>query len=78
MPSPPFLSTEFQPDVNLFDVTEAGSPDATTATANMVFVFVPERSLEIQEVEARFPGGTLRTFEGVYANPLFYAYEAHP
>lgn len=57
MPSPPFLSTEFQPDVNLFDVTEAGSPDATTATANMVFVFVPERSLEIQEVEARFPGG---------------------
>ncbi|MCB8951351.1 MAG: glycosyltransferase family 39 protein [Ardenticatenales bacterium] len=76
-PTIPFLSTEFQPDVNLFDVDEPGVPDTSLTAQNLVFIFVPERSLEVQEVEAAFPNGELTTFEGVYANPLFYAYKVH-
>ncbi|GAB4144000.1 MAG: hypothetical protein Fur0021_00180 [Candidatus Promineifilaceae bacterium] len=74
-PTITFLATAFRPNVNLFDVVEPGVPAVLPTAQNLVFLFLPERSLEVQAVETAFPGGELTTFEGVYANPLFYAYE---
>ena len=76
-PTITFLATEFRPNVNLFDVVAPGVPTVLPAAQNLVFIFLPERSLEVQEVQAAFPDGELTTFDGVYANPLFYAYEVH-
>lgn len=74
-PTIPFLTRDFQPDVNLYDAIEQGVPAIAPNVQNLVFIFTPERAPEITILQAAFPTGELRTFEGKYANPLFYAYE---
>jgi hypothetical protein len=71
-----YLAPEFQAGVNLFDVTEnlTALPDPPSG-ANLVFVYLPERSAEVNETSERFPQGDFLTFDGILANPLFYAYE---
>jgi hypothetical protein len=36
---------------------------------------LPERAGEAAAIQVQYPGGIYRTFEGVYANPLFVVYE---
>lgn len=71
-----FLAEDFQPGQNLIDVapeTQA-EPEAPPDT-NLVFVYLPERSTEVNQTSERFPQGTLHTFAGNLSDPLFYSYE---
>lgn len=75
-PTIPFLATHFDAQKNLFDVEDPGEvPPAQDSAGNKTFIYLPERSEEVNVTARRFPGGRFRTFEGRLANPLFYAYE---
>ncbi len=74
-----YLATDFQSGVNLMDVPEnAGAPPEAQPNENLVFIYLPERSAEVNQTAQRYPQGTLLTFEGVLQNPLFYSYEVRP
>ncbi|MBE2201732.1 MAG: glycosyltransferase family 39 protein, partial [Anaerolinea sp.] len=80
-PTIPLLVTDFQANVNLFDVPPL--PDNITpppVTANQVHIYLPERQAELLQTQAAYPDGAVavRSFPGVYANPLFYVYEVRP
>jgi hypothetical protein len=79
-PTIPFLAPAFQPGVNLFDVSDpdAPLPGNPSAGSPRVFLFLPERSSELEKTRQRYPGGSLQTFEGRLASPLFLAYEVEP
>ncbi|MCI0397202.1 MAG: glycosyltransferase family 39 protein [Chloroflexi bacterium] len=69
-PTFPFL---VETDVSLVDVIETDNP--SPAGGNSVYLFLPERSAEIDQVRSLYPNGRLLTFPGFHADPLFYAYE---
>jgi SAM-dependent methyltransferase/4-amino-4-deoxy-L-arabinose transferase-like glycosyltransferase len=77
-PTIPYLAgDQFRTNENLFDVEDPsaplpGDPDADD---NLVFIYVPERSGEINRTAEQYPEGTFQTFSGSFADPLFYAYE---
>lgn len=78
-PTIPFLVTDFQANVNLFDVPPAPNDAVPTApTPNQVYIYLPERQTELLTTQSLLPGGEIRSFSGVYANPLFYVYEIRP
>jgi hypothetical protein len=74
-PTIPFLATDFQTGVNLFDVITSEDKLPVASTTNRVFIFLPERMNELDAVEAAYPGGRETAVAGFYANPLFIAYE---
>ena len=73
-PTIPFLAPEFQRGYNLFDVEQNGEL-APSQTTNQLYIFLPERMNEMDQIQARFPNGTAQSFAGYYADPLFYVYE---
>ncbi|MCC6607721.1 MAG: glycosyltransferase family 39 protein [Anaerolineae bacterium] len=74
-PTLPFLLTDFEAGVNLFNVEspEAVLPDAPTG--NLVFIFLPQREVELAAIQNQYPGGSRQAFDGYYATPLFITYE---
>jgi SAM-dependent methyltransferase len=76
-PTIPFLTRDFQPGQNLFDVLAPGSELTQAFSENQVHLLLPERADELAAVQARYPDGDLVEFSGSYANPLFLAYEVH-
>ena len=74
-PTIPFLAQDFYQGLNLFDVPPEGGPLPDSPAPNQVFIFLPERSGELQGVQNQFPGGEVKTFAGFHSDPLFYAYE---
>ncbi len=77
-PTIPFLAgDQFRTNENLFDVEDAAAPlpGEPAAGDNLVFIYVPERSGEINRTTEQYPQGTFQTFSGSFADPLFYAYE---
>lgn len=76
-PTIPFLAPNFRPGENLFNVENAEAPlPAIADTAS--FIYIPERSGELEETRARYPGGSVQIVSGHFADPLFYAYEVRP
>ncbi|MCA9930327.1 MAG: hypothetical protein KC419_17710, partial [Anaerolineales bacterium] len=75
-PTIPFLAPEFQRGLNLFDVEPDGERHAA-ATPNQLYIFLPERTNELAQIQAEFPGGDVRTFTGYYTDPLFSVYEVN-
>jgi hypothetical protein len=71
-----FLADGFEPDQNLFDVPAASqsTPEAP-AGVSLAFIYLPERSGEVNRASERYPQGSFRTVDGILANPLFYVYE---
>jgi hypothetical protein len=76
-PTIPFLvSDTFQAGHNLFDVPPAPENDLPPApTRQRVYIFLPERSEELEPIQMAYPEGELRRVDGRYASPLFLAYE---
>lgn len=74
-PTIPFLASNFQEDVNLFDVLEPGSELPVTKSPNVVFLFLPERYGEMITPKLDYPYGKELSFDGYYSDPLFHAYE---
>lgn len=74
-PTLPFLLTDYQAGVNLFNVEspDAALPDAPTD--NLVFIFLPQREVELAAIQNQYPGGSRQTIDGYYATPLFITYE---
>ena len=65
------------PDANTVDVVDplnsvSDLPDLQPPT---VFIYLPERAMELQLIRAAFPHGTEKHFPGRYARMLFVAYE---
>jgi len=71
--SVPFLV----PDANAVDVVEPlnSVSDLSDLEPPTVFIFLPERAMELQLVRAAFPHGTEKHFPGRYDRMLFVAYE---
>lgn len=76
-PTIPFLAPAFQRGTNLFDVEDPAAP-LPVENGSLVFIYIPERSAEVEQTQARLPGGEIRRFSGNFADPLFYAYEVQP
>lgn len=76
-PTLPFLLTNFQAGANLFNVESIEAQLAPAPTANQIFIFLPQREAELAAVQAQFPGGERKQFDGYYASPLFIVYEHH-
>jgi SAM-dependent methyltransferase/4-amino-4-deoxy-L-arabinose transferase-like glycosyltransferase len=76
-PTIPFLVPDFQAGLNLFDVEGPAAPIAVAAE-NLVFIYVPERSDELERTQMAYPGGEIIRFSGNLADPLFYAYAVQP
>jgi 4-amino-4-deoxy-L-arabinose transferase-like glycosyltransferase len=74
-PTIPFLTEGYTPNFNLFDVNDATTVLPASPTKSAVFIFLPERAGEAAAIQSQYPIGIVRTFEGVYANPLFLVYE---
>jgi SAM-dependent methyltransferase/4-amino-4-deoxy-L-arabinose transferase-like glycosyltransferase len=74
-PTIPFLATDFQRGLNLFDVIEPFSELPLATTPRVTHIFLPERGAEIEPTRAAYPEGRLREFSGYFADPSFYAYE---
>lgn len=71
-----FLAEDFQPGQNLIDVMpDTQTPAEAAPDTNLVFVYLPERSDEVNQTSQHFAQGTLHTFEGNLSDPLFYSYE---
>ena len=47
------------------------------ATPNQLYIFLPERTNELAQIQAEFPGGDVQTFTGYYTDPLFSVYEVN-
>jgi SAM-dependent methyltransferase len=75
-PTFPYLIREWQGDLRMVDVGEEGTLSPETTSSNNVYIFLPERSLEIESIQAANPGGHLLKFSGQHADPLFFAFEA--
>lgn len=76
-PTLAFLATDFQPDVDLFNVEDPAAP-LPVEEGPLAFIYVPERRGELATTQERLPGGRARTFDGHLADPLFYTYEVWP
>ena len=76
-PTIPFLATEFEEDVNLFDVPQGSIPLHDQNAAKQTYLFLPERYQEIEQLRAVHPAGNEQKFSGYYADPLFYVYEVN-
>ncbi len=74
-PTIPFLATQFEENINLFDVPEGGVPLPGYENRNQTFLFLPERYNELEQVRAAYPLGREQSVSGYYADPLFYVYE---
>lgn len=74
-PTLAFLTPQFRPGLNLFDVEPAADHLPAAPTANEVYIFLPERQSELLALQSQFPSGLLHTFDGYYGRPLFFAYE---
>jgi 4-amino-4-deoxy-L-arabinose transferase-like glycosyltransferase len=76
-PTIPFLARSFRPGENLFNVDDPAAPLPAMADT-VVFIYIPERSGELEETRARHPGGNVQIVGGHFADPLFYAYALQP
>ncbi len=76
-PTIPFLAPRFRLGENLFNVEEPDAP-LPVESGPLVFIYIPERSGELADTQARWPDGQVRFFSGHYSDPLFYAYERRP
>lgn len=74
-PTLPFLLTNFQAGANLFNVESFDSPLPPAPTGNQIFIFLPQREMELTAVAAQFPDGTRQQVNGYYASPLFISYQ---
>lgn len=72
-PTFPFLLEDLGETLTFTDITDPGSPQPPQG--NTVYLFIPERTAEISEVQSLYPVGRVLTFEGFHTSPLFYAYE---
>ena len=76
-PTISFLANAFRPSRNLYNVfdLEEPLPAPQEPGDNLVFIYLPERSGEMAHTAELYPDGQQRAFAGVFADPLFYAYE---
>ncbi|MBK8901561.1 MAG: methyltransferase domain-containing protein [Anaerolineaceae bacterium] len=74
-PTLPFLLTDFRAGVNLFNVESPEAVQPEAPTNNLIFIFLPQREVELAEIQNQYPGGRRQQFDGYYATPLFITYE---
>jgi SAM-dependent methyltransferase/4-amino-4-deoxy-L-arabinose transferase-like glycosyltransferase len=72
-----YLVEDFGVNIKMIDVEESAPPPPAMPGTNTVYIFLPERSHEIAQVQELFQGGELRVLQGFNANPLSYIYELH-
>jgi 4-amino-4-deoxy-L-arabinose transferase-like glycosyltransferase len=70
-----YLVEGWQSEISLSDVAEEDGPPLTVNDRNNVFLYLPERADEIEQINRLYRNGRLLTFPGSNADPLFYAFE---
>lgn len=74
-PTFPYLLPQYQKGVNFFDI-EAGSLPEANGSPRRLFIFLPENTDTLNEIESTFPGGQVELIDGHYRSPLFLVYQA--
>jgi hypothetical protein len=74
-PTIPFLVEDFTEGYNLFDVVTPEDELTPAPTLKRTFIFLPERSGELEKVRGMFSNGRLHTISGFHADPLLFVYE---
>lgn len=77
-PTLPFLLTNFQAGANLFNVGMDETTVPPAPTENRVFIFLPQREEELDEIMRQYPNGTQESVDGQYTSPLFTLYKFQP
>ncbi len=77
-PTLPYLLTDYQSGINLFNVETAAAELPNPPTANQLFIFLPQRLDEFVNVATKFPNGFAEDINGTYASPLFTVYQFQP
>jgi SAM-dependent methyltransferase/4-amino-4-deoxy-L-arabinose transferase-like glycosyltransferase len=72
-PTIAFLAPDYRSGANFFNVEPDEAPPA--ANGPRIFLYMPQRSQEAQQVQLNLPSGQLLVFRGHHTDPLFYAYE---
>jgi hypothetical protein len=70
-----YLIEDWQTGKIMIDVPSQESPHIAENNKSTLYLVLPERSDEIPNIEHLNPGGSLQSFEGYNASPLFYTYE---
>ncbi|MGB3714127.1 MAG: glycosyltransferase family 39 protein [Candidatus Promineifilaceae bacterium] len=70
-----YLVEDFGTDIHIIDVEEPGSVPPAMPGTNVVYVFLPERLEELEQVQELFQNGELKVLSGYHANPLSYIYQ---
>lgn len=69
----PFLATEFDAGVNLFDFV-ADSPPPLAQTSNVAHIFTPDHFDNIPLIQQQLPAGNIQQIEGFHNNPIIVTY----
>ncbi len=70
-----YLVEDFGTDIRIIDVEEPGSVPPAMPGTNVLYVFLPERLEELEQVQELFEDGELNILSGYHANPLSYIYQ---
>lgn len=70
-----YLVEEFGSDIHIIDVEEPGSVPQAMPGTNVIYVFLPERQGELEQVQELYQDGELKILSGYHANPLTYIYQ---
>lgn len=77
-PTLTFLAPQFVPQQNLFDVppvTPENPLNVPVRPGAKSFILLPNRAMELFELQRLYPNGYLNSFDGVFAPQLFTIYE---
>jgi hypothetical protein len=70
-----YLVNDLGTGMQMVDVEEPGSIPAIIPGTNVLYVFLPERIYDLEQVQEHFGDGELTILPGVHANPLTYIYQ---
>ena len=70
-----YLVSDLGIGIQMVDVEEPGSIPATVPGTNVLYVFLPERIYDLEQVQEHYGDGELTILPGFHANPLTYIYQ---
>lgn len=74
-PTITYLAQSYKGSINLFNVAPNETNFPPAQSERQLFIILPERAAELDQIRVQYPNGQLREFSGILATPLFFVYE---